>query len=340
MTDEVELPLDLQGDLAAVRVLRLARELVNQAASRQSSDLDLHRMQSVVTAWSGVELVLRCIWQRVDGQSKDQHPNTTDVLNRVVGKLRARKLRRPVDLKSFQDARNATAHTGSEPSATDTRTYVALARDFTRELVRATWDANLELLSYADLVRDPHWRHRLRTAEAMLRDPDHVPLLDDQQTPLQLDPAFSGSEHRRSIAVGLARHVRRCCYLAVHWDWPTGDNPLEDFLYDSEVPQRLLEAITAVYGYAMSERRKLRGDVLALALGIRLPNLRRFEDVCSVNIGRWDAHTQLSFHSDFPSEDEAQFAVRFVVDFVLRAEEHLNLDAARMPGTEPEPNED
>ena len=100
--------------------------------------------------------------------------------------------------------RNAVARAGSEPSEADTLRHVALAKAFSRDLVRAAWNADNGRLSLAEIIVHAPARRCLVDAERLLTSPASSGVSTEARC---FDLATASIEPRRALAVGLAMRV-------------------------------------------------------------------------------------------------------------------------------------
>lgn len=237
----------------------------------------------------------------------------------------SQRLRQPPDLRHFRSLRNSVVHAGAEPSPSDTGRYLKVARDFIRDLARSTWDVDLDRLTTATVISNGRLRHLLQTADALLTDPAHIPILEDGE-PFPMGTYLNTEDGRRRLAVGVADLAWRWCWRAVSFKW---EDRRDDLLDDAEIMHpvdgALKQVLMSIRDRAAHARGELRCDLLAMALGVPLPDLRRFETIKGVPIDRWSGHVSITINGSAPSPDDARFAVDFVIDWVLRSEQHFDL---------------
>lgn len=278
-----------------------------------SGATDLHRMRSLIVAQSAVEIALRLAYDAVADQGKEEVP-TPAVEKEVFGWTSTRGFKRPSDLTSLRRARNLVAHAGMAPTATDLGRHLAVAAKTAAGVARAVWGLALDRLTYIDVVRSTEWKRDLLNAEGLLHDDEFVPSLVSGKMP----KPPSSPEERRSLAVSFARLVFEQSVRAAGWH-SAEDDPVDFDPDQYKDPQFAAEILAS----KMVATHYLRGDVLALALGVALPDLRRFEGVKYTVVSRFDQHMVRTAMFPPPTREDACFAVEFATDWVLRMEHHV-----------------
>lgn len=312
MSDSPALPLSLVDDEPALQVLRLVRSLLVEAERLSVSEDSLARMGTVLVAQTAIETLLRCVGERLTDKLRDD-ASISDVEAHVVGQLKPRGLRHREKAKALRMCRNAVAHHGAVPSTEDIQLHASHARQFAANVVTIVWAIDLEKLYVTSLIENPQWRRWLESAYGMLEDPAYE-LLDEAGTTCgALEPGA-----RALIAVALARLAWNTCNNNVLWPATDQTPSLFGRLGHEKQEQRSLQQ-----RYEKREK-ALQFDVLALVLGVRQADVRRFLQIKQMIIfespaGQWE----FTKHDEPPDVVDARFAVEFATNWVLRAQQHV-----------------
>jgi hypothetical protein len=157
---------------------------------------------------------------------------------------------------------------------------------------------------------------------AQMVDVENLVLLDDPAYDLVDDEGNNTrvfeSGCRSVLAVALARWAWESCNSNVLW--PATDEAPE--LYTQlEYGQREQQDLQRNF---RQREQALQFDVLALVLGIRQADVRRFRRVKQAGLtmnpfGKW----WITFEGSPRDEPDARFAVEFATDWILRAQQHV-----------------